>query len=400
MGRHEGSRDAAATPPPGPADSRHAGSATRAPVWPFALLATIALLACSLTLVLRGHDTKLPDVDRSAALTSAKHAQQSPRSRPAHDAARGANRSTDRAYDVLRGARLAPAHPAFYALKTKMTARGYVLRSSPKGRSATFGVSSFNLRGASHTAGRNDGYASGVDRMHGAVGLLLAHDVSVAGLQEFQESQFHAFEAMLGGSYDVYPGLSLGVQPVANSIIWRRSDWSLVEAHTIAVPYFHGHRVPMPYVLLRNLHSGQEVWFYNSHNPADAHGPAGHWRAIATSIEVNLTHTLTADGTPMIVTGDMNDREPFACPFASGSGFHSADGVYADSSGCHLVPRTNVDWIFGSSALRFSGFVTDRSSQTRRISDHPMVSSRVTVPATANPRCRRAYGFGWFCPAH
>jgi hypothetical protein len=355
-------------------------------------------VACSLALALRPHHTALPEVKRSALLASVNRPA-SHGSRPAHDAARGQNRSTDRAYDVLHGAKLAPTHPAFYALKMQMTARGYVLRQSPKGASATFGVSSFNVLGNGHTAGPG-GYATGPARMHGAVGLLLAHDVSVAGLQEFQEPQFHAFEAMLGGSYDVYPGLSLGVQPVQNSIVWRRADWSLVEAHTASVPYFAGNRVPMPYVLLRNLHSGQEVWFYNSHNPADAHGPAGHWRAIATSIEVNLARTLTANGTPMIVTGDMNDRAPFACPFAAGSGFHSADGVYAGSGGCHMVPRTNVDWIFGSSALRFSGFVTDRSSQYRRISDHPMVSSRVTIPATADPRCRRAAGFGWFCPAH
>jgi endonuclease/exonuclease/phosphatase family metal-dependent hydrolase len=391
VGRHVGSRNTG-TPPPRPATKGHANGVARTPVWPFALLASIALIACSLALVLRtGDQTAMPRIDRAASLTKVE--------RPARDTARGANRSAARPFDVQRGVRLTPVHPAFYALKTKMTSRGYVLRSSAKGSSATFGVSSFNVRGASHTAGVG-GWASGVTRMHGAVGLILSHDVSVAGLQEFQEPQFHAFEAMLGGSYAAYPGLSLGAQPVVNSIIWRRADWTLVEAHTIPVPYFDGHRVPMPYVKLRNVHTGQEVWFYNSHNPADAHGPAAHWRAIATSIEVNLARQLTADGTPMILTGDMNDREPFACPFASGSGFHSADGVFSDASGCHLVRRMNVDWVFGSPSLDFSGFVTDFSSKTRRISDHPFVSARVTVPATNDPRCRRAAGFGWFCPRH
>jgi hypothetical protein len=338
----------------------------------------------------------MPKVDRAASLMHQK--------RPAADTARGSDRSANRSspspsYDVRNGARLAPVHPAFYALKTTMTSRGYVLRKSAEGAPTTFGVGSFNVLGAGHTAG-GGGWASGITRMQGAVGLLASHDVSVAGLQEFQEPQFNAFEALLGGSYDIYPGLRLGVQPVVNSIVWRRADWTVVEAHTIAVPYFYGHRVPMPYVKLRNVHTGQEVWFYNSHNPADAHGPAAHWRAVAISIEVSLARQLTADGTPMIVTGDMNDREPFACPFASGSGFHSADGVYSDVGGCHMVPRTNVDWVFGSRTLDFSGFVTDRSSQTRRISDHPFVSARVTVPATMDPRCRRARGFGWFCPSH
>jgi hypothetical protein len=58
----------------------------------------------------------------------------------------------------------------------------------------------------------------------------------------------------------------------------------------------------------------------------------------------------------------------------------------------------NVDWIFGSSSLDFSSFVTDFSTKTRRISDHPMVRSGVTVPAVADPRCRKAWSFGWFCP--
>ena len=391
MGRHAGSRNTG-TPAPRPATPGHADGSARTPVWPFALLASIALIACSLALVLRANDqTALPQVDRAASLTGI--------TRPANDTARGADRSATRSFDVLRGVRLTPVHPALYALKTKLTARGYVQRASATGPAATFGVASFNVLGAGHTAGAG-GYAPGPSRMGGAVSLLRAHDVSVAGLQEFQVEQFHAFEAMLGGSYDAYPGLSLGVQPVQNSIVWRRADWTLVEAHTISIPYFHGTHVPMPYVLLRNVHSGQEVWFYNSHNPADAHGPAGHWRAIATSIEVNLARQLTADGTPMIVTGDMNDREPFACPFSGGSGFHSADGVFSDGAGCHMVPRTNVDWVFGSPTLDFSGFVTDRSSQTRRISDHPFVSARVTVPATNDPRCRRAPGFGWYCPKH
>jgi hypothetical protein len=297
---------------------------------------------------------------------------------------------------VQPGVSLRPRHPAFYVLSLRMEKRGFVFRRSAKGLPTAFTVSSFNVLGAGHTAGKG-GYASGSTRMHAAVGLLLGHDVSVAGLQEFQEPQYRTFLGLAGGTYDAYPGLSLGVQPVQNSIIWKKADWTLVEAHTLSIPYFHGHHVPMPYVLLRNQHSGREIWFYNSHNPADAHGPAGHWRAVATAQEASLARSLTADGTPMIVTGDMNDREPFACPFASGTGMRSADGAYY-SGGCHLPRATNVDWIFGSRGLDFFGFVTDRSTKTRRISDHPMVRSQVVVPATNDPTCHQALGFGWFCP--
>jgi hypothetical protein len=352
---------------------------------------TLAVLVTSVVvLLIRQEDGDLPPSTRAAALAGSHER--------GTDAARGANRSAPRGYHVTHGVALQPKHPAFYALSLRMAKKGFALRRSATGRATSFTVSSFNVLGAGHTKGPG-GYALGSTRMHSAVGLLTSNDVSVAGLQEFQEPQYRTFEALVGGTYDVYPGLSLGVQPVQNSIIWKQADWTLVEAHTLSIPYFHGNHVPMPYVLLRNRHTGREVWFYNSHNPANAHGPAAHWRAIATSIEESLVRHLTADGTPMIVTGDMNDRAPFACPFASGTGMHSADDVYY-SGGCHLPRHTNVDWIFGTSTLDFSSFVTDRSSQTRRISDHPMVRSEVTVPAVADPRCRRAGRFGWFCPRH
>ena len=390
MGRHEGSRrvPGSTDPTPGAGGSRKGDGGGRA-AW-LAWVTLAVLVTSVVALVVRDQNDELPPAARAAALSGTERGD--------HDTtpARGADRTASRSYEVTKGAALRPKHPAFYAMSLKMAKRGYVLRKSAKGSSTHFTVSSFNVLGAGHTAGRG-GYALGATRMHSAAGMLTGNNVSVAGLQEFQDSQYRTFMAIAGGTYDVYPGLSLGVQPVQNSIIWKSADWSLVEAHTLSIPYFHGNHVPMPYVLLRNRHSGSEVWFYNSHNPADAHGPAGHWRAIATSLEASLARNLTADGTPMIVTGDMNDREPFACPFASGTGMHSADGAYY-SGGCHLPQHTNVDWIFGSGGLDFSSFVTDRSSQTRHISDHPMVRSDVTVPAVNDPRCHKAMTFGWFCP--
>jgi hypothetical protein len=390
VGRHTGSRrvPGPSDPASGPGGSRKLES-TRGAGW--LAWATLAVLVTSVVaLVIRQESGDLPPSTRAAAL-SGSHERGDQGS-----TARGADRTAPRAYHVTKGVALEPKHPAFYAMSLKMAKRGYVLQKSAKGEPTQFTVSSFNVLGAGHTAGRG-GLATGPARMHAAVGMLTGNNVSVAGLQEFQAPQYRTFMGLVGGTYDAYPGLSLGEQPVQNSIIWKQADWTLVEAHTLSVPYFHGNHVPMPYVKLRNVHTGTEVWFYNSHNPADAQGPAGRWRAIATSLEASLARNLTANGPPMIVTGDMNDRAPFACPFAQGTGMHSADGAYY-SGGCHLPRHTNVDWIFGSSSLDFSSFVTDRSSQTRRISDHPMVRSAVTVPAMADPRCRKAFGFGWFCP--
>src|SRR6185503_13123987 len=164
------------------------------------------LVASIVALVVRQQDGDLPPSARAAALSGAhRHSE----------AARGADRSAPRSYAVQQGVSLKPVHPAFYNLSLRMEKRGYVLRRSAKGLPTAFTVSSFNVLGAGHTSGKG-GFAPGVARMAAAVGLLRGHDVSVAGLQEFQEPQYHAFLGMAGGTYDAYPGLSLGVQPVQN----------------------------------------------------------------------------------------------------------------------------------------------------------------------------------------
>ncbi|HEX5495971.1 MAG TPA: endonuclease/exonuclease/phosphatase family protein, partial [Mycobacteriales bacterium] len=245
----------------------------------------------------------------------------------------------------------------------------------------TFRISSFNLLGASHTApgGNKHGWAPAARRMRGAVAKLTQHDVSVAGLQEFQVPQYHALRALTGGRYGVYPGASAGRAAVQNSIIWRTSDWQLAQAGTVPIPYFHGRRVPMPYVLLTNRHTGQAVWFANFHNPADVRGPAQRFRDVATSMETALFRRLGAGGTPVLVTGDMNERGDYACRLTAGVAMHSANGAYRDGSGCHLPARMNVDWIFGSPAVSFLSFVADRDAVVRRTTDHPMVVATAEI---------------------
>ena len=81
-----------------------------------------------------------------------------------------------------------------------------------------------------------------------------------------------------------------------------------VEGHTIPIPYFHGKAKPMPYLLLRHLGTGQQVWFANFHNPADVRGPAGKWRAVAVARETALANPLSASGLPVIFTGDFNAK--------------------------------------------------------------------------------------------
>ncbi|CUR60945.1 putative Endonuclease/exonuclease/phosphatase [metagenome] len=290
---------------------------------------------------------------------------------------------------VVKGQVFVPKKSNVAAFRERMLLKGYVQAPPGSTLSTEFVVSSFNVLGAGHTAkgGDRKGFASGDSRIRNAVTLLRSHGVSVAGLQEFQSTQYHTFAAV-AGEYGVWPAMTMGQAPVQNSIVWRRSEWEFVEGRTSQIPYFGGRRMPMPHILLRSLESGREVWFANYHNPADAHGPAQRWRDAAASIEAALARELTADGTPMIITGDMNDREEYACRLTGSAPMHSADGAHTEGGSCRLPRQMNVDWIFGSPSISFTGFVTDRSSLVNRTTDHPMVRSTATIaPLVESARC-------------
>jgi endonuclease/exonuclease/phosphatase family protein len=251
-------------------------------------------------------------------------------------------------------------------------------KAAPNQPAATFRVASFNTLGASHTGPRSQRprFATGATRTPWAVQLLDNADITVAGLQEFQPPQIHVFNRVATG-WRAWPGL--GSRAGVNSLAWRTSTWRPVETHTLDIPYFGGRPVPMPYVLLRHVATGQRVWFANFHNPADAHGPAQRWRDEAVRREVALVNKLHADGTPVVVTGDFNDRDAFFCPFARGAGVTSADGSRLTSTGCRLAPQPGVDWIVGTRDTHFADFHRLRRDLVARTSDHPFVWTRATV---------------------
>lgn len=236
-----------------------------------------------------------------------------------------------------------------------------------------FRVSTLNLLGDNHTAkgGNRPGWASGSTRMGWAIQLLTGAGVQVAGLQELQSPQYSVLQRQLPG-WGVYPGAALGRAAMANSITWRGDVWQLVEAHTIDVPYFRGRRVPMPYVQLQHASTGQLVWFANFHNPADAHGPAQRLRDEARAIQTDLVNQLMSDGTPVILTGDMNDREEYFCPLTAASTMHAANGG-STGAGCAPPDQMDVDWIFGDGSTTFPSFHRVTDGLVRRTTDHPFL---------------------------
>ncbi|SFB49012.1 Metal-dependent hydrolase, endonuclease/exonuclease/phosphatase family [Nocardioides alpinus] len=244
----------------------------------------------------------------------------------------------------------------------------------------TFRVATFNVLGDSHTGpGGNKPafYPDASPRMDMAIATLRNNGVDVVGFQEFESTQHNMF-ASRAGEYSLYPGLSLGTKSVRFNIAWRSAVFSLVEAHTLSVPYAGGSRIEMPVVLLESTATGRRAWFANFHNPADTPslGNNGRWRAEGAALEVaHLTALHAEDGYPVIVTGDFNERSEIFCRFTAGGVFSAAAGG-STGAACAPPPSMQVDWIFGSTGVAFDGYaVTD----TGRASDHAMVQAQATL---------------------
>lgn len=252
-----------------------------------------------------------------------------------------------------------------------------------------FRVSTFNVLGHSHTrpGGNKKGWASSVTRTGWALNVLNNYNVDVVGLQEFEDTQARTFAARAGSSWSMYPGLSGDPR---NSIAWRTDAWELVSAATFPVPYFRGRMVDMPYVLLRDRASGQDVYFINVHNPATtgSHGNNEHWRDVATDRELSLVASLHAEGHPVVLTGDFNERDEVFCRVTAGATVGAANGGSLGAP-CLPPPNMNVDWIFGSAAIAWSNYLSTKSGLVSQATDHPFVVADGLIPSLPGTVARR-----------
>lgn len=248
-------------------------------------------------------------------------------------------------------------------------------------------VASFNVLGAGHTSPRGNkagrGWASGAQRMQWAVQLFQNYKLDVVGLQEFESPQYDEFMKVAGDQFGVYPGDQLGNMAMRDSIIWRLSKWQLVEKHWINIPYFYGNPVKMPYVLLRNVQTGRLAWFFNTHNPADARGPAAKYRAQGYRLEWDLVSRLRSEypDVPVFSTGDKNARQPYLCPTVRNSDLKAANGSTATATTCTLTRPSRIDWVMGTSDVRFSGYRDIHDTLVQKTSDHHLVYSDAQIPS-------------------
>ena len=253
---------------------------------------------------------------------------------------------------------------------------------------AEFKMATFNILGSSHSrkGGASAQRASGVQRMGGVLQLLSSHAISVVGIQEFQPDQRNAFNSRAVG-WSMYPGLSLGRRAGENSVAWRDDTWEPVERSLVNIPYFNGRQRPMPYVLLRHRATGIKAWFSTFHNPADTGNFQGQqrYRSEATSRQISLFNRLEGTGFPQFVTGDMNERAEYFCRVTGATRLVAAAGG-SNGGGCRPPSPTQIDWIFGSPGAAFSGYTIDRSDLVRRTTDHPLITSNVSIDGLKYPK--------------
>ena len=229
-------------------------------------------------------------------------------------------------------------------------------------------VASFNVLGDSHTqpGGERPGMDPGPVRIRRALQILEQYHVDVAGLQEFQRPQAHAFDAAARGAWGAFHASTT----TANAVVWRTATWQLIEGRLVSVPYFYGNREPMPLVLLRHRATGQLLWVFNVHNPASTrrYGDQERWRDAATAIELRTVRQVTA--------GDFNERHETYCRFTRSNALRAAPG---NSVGCRRPPWDGVDWIFGSPSVYFTDWVVDRGTLVQRTTDHPFVMATLQI---------------------
>jgi endonuclease/exonuclease/phosphatase family metal-dependent hydrolase len=242
-------------------------------------------------------------------------------------------------------------------------------------------AATFNVLGYHHTekGGFRASYASGTTRMKWALNLLEARGVTVVALQEYEKPQHRTLLA--DGDWDVHRGSPYnqfsGGQNTASAIAVRSDVWSITSTHEVAVPW-PKRTLHVPIAVIEHRETGAEYIVVSVHNPLEDSGAK-----LALQHERKLVQRLSAStGVPVLFMGDFNDRARAFCTMTSGGQLHAAVGGTNDGTGCKPpTPYSQVDWIFGSSAIQFSNHTVDKSPNGR-ISDHPLIYSRFSSGGT------------------
>lgn len=244
----------------------------------------------------------------------------------------------------------------------------------------SFGIGTLNWRGASHyRRNPHPGERPYGERVPNMVTKVGASGASIIGFQEFEPQQAQAFLNATDGAWAIVKGKNGGGTPsTANAIAYQPAAWSVGEVRYVSIRY-GGPMIQIPLVRFTSTSGLGSIWVLNTHNPAGAVGGTNEMRDAAVRSEAQALQGLQAaePSTPMVLTGDMNDRARFKRLFLSlASGWSTAN-----------PSDKQIDWIMGSPGVTFSGTVVDQSTndQAHQYTDHPFVHTSVQL-AGSTPR--------------
>lgn len=238
-------------------------------------------------------------------------------------------------------------------------------------------IGTFNVLGSQHTAPGGDRrrYPAASSRSPRAAGLLAKHGVDIVGMQELKPDQLSAIASRLG--FQAYPGTAWGSGETDNSILYDPDRFEFVSGSKFTIT-FMGRPRPQPILKLRERTTGREFYVLNTH--PSAHG--GRYeveRRNGWATLVSVIGSLRGEGLPILVTGDMNDREAFYCAVVAPAGLSAANGG-SYGNGC-APPRSPlpVDWVVGS-GVTWSGYWRDTTPVNTKVSDHFLISATAHIP--------------------
>jgi hypothetical protein len=240
----------------------------------------------------------------------------------------------------------------------------------------TFRIGTFNVLGSQHTAPGGDrrNFPPASVRTAKSAALVGKHGVDILGTQELQDDQLRDLQGRTGMA--AYPGFAWGEKETDNSVLWDPGVFELVSGDSFTIT-FMGRPRPQPIVRLRHLATGRELYVVNTH-PSAHDGRYAVERRNGQATLVSIVQDLKSTGLPVLVTGDMNDREAFYCGVVGPAALSASNGG-GPGNGCQPPPQPlPVDWVVGSGAS-WSGYWRDTTPVEQKISDHFFVSAEATI---------------------
>ena len=280
--------------------------------------------------------------------------------------------------DAVDRTRTRPVDPVLGARPTGDAARA-TGRSARRADPYELNVVSLNILGSNHSAPRKDAgrYSPARVRSEWVLDHLAKVSADIVGFQEIQRDQLGWFLRGAGETYDVWPGTEVrgGLQ---TTIAWRQDTWAMTAHDTVDIPFITQTRA-MPLVRLQHRASGRSLWVMNVHNaPRDLQAQ----RNRAVNLEIDRLAKVVGQGEPVLLIGDFNERGRVYCEVARRLDMVAPRGGSLTNGQCRPPSKgkVRVDWIFGTQDAAYSRYREDRSPLVKRITDHAVLRTHVSVP--------------------